>query len=110
MRMSANSILLSLNLVAFALFSAPTDRSGTSNTLGALPTETRVGSASTASVRRSPGDQTLTVNTVEGLLQGQLKTVGRVRILARNRIRAAHVDVRDLILLRPIPEPPRNDP
>lgn len=32
-----------------------------------------------------------------GLLRlGQLKTVGRVRILARNRIRAGHVDVRDL--------------
>lgn len=32
-----------------------------------------------------------------GLLHlGQLKTVGRIRILARNRIRAGHVEVRDL--------------
>jgi hypothetical protein len=178
--MSANSLML-LNLVAFALFSNPTDRSGVANTADSQPKETRVGSASTASVRRSPTDQTLTVNTVEGLLQaaqntntsliviqgfladvpgfrlsphqsirrsspelsglkfrpdsdgleltsdnsvsslmlvaasdhcaiwnddsvedmgmlhlGQLKTVGRVRILARNRIRAGHVDARDL--------------
>jgi hypothetical protein len=46
-----------------------------------------------------------------GLLYvSQLKTVGRVRILARNRIKAGHVAVRDLTLLRPIPELPRNDP
>jgi hypothetical protein len=32
-----------------------------------------------------------------GLLHlGQLKTVGRVRILVRNRVRAGHIDVRDL--------------
>lgn len=35
-----------------------------------------------------------------GLLRlGQLKTVGRVRILARNRIRAGRVDVRDLDII-----------
>jgi len=35
-----------------------------------------------------------------GLLYlGQLKTVGRVRILARNRIRAGHVEVRDLHII-----------
>jgi hypothetical protein len=183
--MSANSFTLLLtNLVALALFTIPTDRSGVANTAESQPTETPSGNASTVSVRRSPADQPLTVNTVEGLLQaaqnpntspiviqgfladvpgfrlfphqsirgsspelsglkfrpstdgleltsdnsisslmlvtapdhcaiwnddsvedmgllhlGQLKTVGRVRILARNKIRAGHVDVRDLDII-----------
>jgi hypothetical protein len=68
--MTANSFTsLLVNLVALALFSTPTDRSGVANTAGSPPTETPVGSASMASAPRSPVDQTLTVNTVEGLLQ-----------------------------------------
>jgi hypothetical protein len=180
--MSANSTtLLMVNLVALAFFSASGAHSGEANTEDSVPTETSAGKALTASVRRPPGDQTLTVNTVQELLhavqnpntslivvQGfltdvpgfhlsphqslrgsspelsglkfrpgsdgialtsdnsvsslvletaldrcaiwnddsvedmgflhlaQLKTLGRVRILARNRIRAGHVDARDL--------------